>query len=537
MHVRLVSKETWTTLTHSLFHSLSPDTRRAARSILRTMHNRHIGITPELAAQLAPLILEPTAALQAEGAWAHVLARLTKELDVTHRQHSPSRRQGFGLLFSAIPPYSVIRLAMPIVEEACRRTGLCCLFCEDEIDGVPDEEYRRYSEKLSAEIERMAMQGDDFFQIFWKERALTLAGYSRRPGTWGEPAAGLPETDPPASGLLLRLNPQTTVPKPLSHPPKPMTSPLKHKESLKSRVGGFSGIRVTRQAEEMENILMSEFMNPPLLLADRLVNSGYLALKRKPRHERLRDVLIAGLMPHEVRPRLNVDFTKACWFDFITRFGLMLARHRLKRSEFRWLEGDTFGRCKNCRFQLEDLPMPGSPVEWEPTPAYRQGFLVALGWFPSFLDTLNGFDPVPDPADRAGETDPMMHWAYSAWKGQKLRQKTPLSVDVDEFAFVHIMLFLPEKKRGKPDDPLPPPQARLRQMHRGLEIGAASGRSASITWVPEVPEDTKKWAVDRQKKRTSRLFPAAQPGATWEDIAGQLEQVWLQHMIEEIRNV
>lgn len=532
IHVRLVSKETWTTLTNSLFHSLSLNTRRAARSILRTMHNRHIGITPELAAQLAPHILEPTAALQAEAPWGHVLARLTGELDPRQQQQSASRQHGFGLLFSAIPPYSVIRVAMPIVEEACRRIGWCCLFCEDEIDGISEEDYRRYSANLSAEIERMATREDDFFQIFWKERALTLAGYSRRPGMWGEPGTGLPETDPSASGLMLRLKPRVTMPKPLSQQPQPMTSPLKHKESLKSREGGFSGIRVTRQPEEMENILMSEFMNPPLLLADRLVNSGYLALKRRPRHERLRDVLIAGLMPHEVRPKLNADFIKACWFDFITRIGLMLARHRLIRSEFRWLEGDAFGRSRNCNFLLEDLPIPGPPVELEPTPAFRRGFLVALGWFPSFLDTLGGFDPVPDLAAGAGETDPVMRWAYSAWKGQKLRQKK--EVNVDEFAFVHIMLFLPA---GKRIDTHTPSQARLRQLYRGLDIGMDPGRSVSITWVPEVLEDSKKWAVDRQKKRDSLLFPTPHPGLTWEEIAGRLEQTWLQHVIEEIRNV
>ncbi len=183
--------------------------------------------------------------------------------------------------------------------------------------------------------------------------------------------------------------------------------------------------------------------------------------------------------------------------------------------------------------------MPEPPIEWEPTAVYRQGFLVALGWFPSFLDTLNGFDPVPDLAGRAGETDPMMQWAYSAWKGQKLRQKSQVNVNVnvDEFAFVHIMLFLPAEKRGKRYETHTPPQARLRQMQRGFDIGTTPGRSASITWVPEVLEDSKKWAVDRQKKRDLLLFPGSQPRFTWEDIAGRLEQVWLQHMIEEIQNV
>ena len=165
------------------------------------------------------------------------------------------------------------------------------------------------------------------------------------------------------------------------------------------------------------------------------------------------------------------------------------------RSEFRWLEGDAFGRSRYCNFLLEDLPIPEPPVELEPSPAYRRGFLVALGWFPSFLDTLNGFDPVPETTGGTGEIDPIMRWAYSAWKGQKLRQKKQVNVKVDEFAFVHIMLFLPA---GKGLETNTPSQARLRQLYRGLDIGMDPGRSVSITWVPEVLKDSKKWAVDRQ---------------------------------------
>jgi hypothetical protein len=539
MNIRLVPKQTWAGITRSRFQMLTPDARRAAYSILRTMHNRHVGITPDLAAQLAPLILEPTAAFQVEGPWAHVMERLTRELSAGRYREKFSRQMGFGVLFSAIPPYSVIRLAMPIVEEACRRTGLCCLFCEDETGNVLTEAYRRYSGAVSDEIEKMTEEIDGFFQVFWTERALTLAAYSRRPGLWSiekenTAVVGLPETDPAAAGLMLRLKPRIQPPKPLSRRQEAMTSPLKHRESPKNKEGGFSGIKITLQQEEMENILMSEFLNPPLLLADRLVNSGYLALKRKPKHERLRDVLIAGIMPNEIKPKLNVDFVKACWFDFITRFGFMLARQRLMRSEFRWLEGDMFGRSRDCRFRLEDLPLHKPPDETEPSAAYRRSFLVALGWFPSYLDTLNGFDVVPvvtGSPGGAGETDLAMRWAFSAWKGQNLRHARRAAVD--EFAFVHIMLFLPAQEGMEIGAP---PQALLRQMQRGFGIGNAPGRTTSITRVPETLEDLKQWTVDHRRKRESLFFSKSSPGMTWEDIAGNLEHVWLQHTIEEMRN-
>jgi hypothetical protein len=296
----------------------------------------------------------------------------------------------------------------------------------------------------------------------------------------------------------------------------------------------------------MDHMLISEYLNPPLLLADRLVNSGYLALKRKPKHERLRDVLIVGLMPHEVKPKLNADFIKACWFDFINRFGLMLAHHKLMRSEFQWLEGDAFGRCRHCNFQLEDLPESEPMADMEPTPAHRRGFLVTLGWFPSFLDNRSGFETLPETSGSTWETDPLMRWAYAAWKEQKLRQRRKdRQWDVEEFAYVHIMLFLPEVKRAEQGTADIPPHIRLRQMHRGFGFGsmdsggAAVGRSISITRVPGVLEDTKKWAFHRQKKQNPLLFPgqkAQQKQLTWEEIAGRLVREWLQQAIEEIGN-
>jgi hypothetical protein len=69
-----------------------------------------------------------------------------------------------------------------------------------------------------------------------------------------------------------------------------------------------------------------------------LINNGYLALRRQAKREKLRDIMVVGLMPAEVQPGLSVDFIKACWLDFISRFGMMLVQNRRVRSEFRWLD-------------------------------------------------------------------------------------------------------------------------------------------------------------------------------------------------------
>ncbi|MCP4214606.1 MAG: hypothetical protein GY765_08110 [bacterium] len=569
-----------------------------------------MGITIDLASQLAVLIKDPLASAQAEAPWLHVLTRLAEELETDSDQRRLTGRRGFGLLLSTVPTYSVLRLAMPIIEEACRRIGQCYLFCPDpepksgraEARGkapsgkesprgttasaegaVNFKEYKSYEMLLSKEIERMAEERKEGMRIFWKERALTIAHYSRRADISERSRSGLPETDPIAAALMLRLRPKVAALKPLARTPKPATSPLKHRESLKKKEGGFSGIRITRRAEDMEDILISEFLNPPILLADRLINSGYLALRRKPRHEKLRDLLLVALMPGEVQPRLNVDFIKACWFDFVTRLGLLLGRHKLLGSRFRWVEGDALGRNRGCTFNLDDLPLPEVPTGEHPTPAFRRGFLASLGWLPSFLDTRSKYGALPEMQDsgpgqkhspvsnsptsdlETGQKPPPVpnspasgfqgepplgppggppealdssaaRWAASAWKRQ--------AGDADEFAFLHVMVFLPQKEI---EDDLPS-HTRLAQLHRRLGFAGKPGRTISITCVPEVAEDTGKWAVHRPRSRDARLFPGAgstgptgsngsgQEHAPWETIAGRLEQTWLEHLVEEIWN-
>jgi hypothetical protein len=554
--IKLVKPGIWQQVVRDAFSGLGSRVKAAAHSILRTMHNRHIGITPRLATELAPLIIDAYASRQGRSAWHDVLKRL--------QQETSDPLFSFGVMLSTIPAYSVIRLAMPILEEACQRINLCFLFCQDNIENdVTIETYNEYSRDLENEIKRMAGNKEDSLQLFWADRALTLATLSRRGNFPGPSASGLPETDPLALGLLLRLNPELSKTPPLSSHSRQLTDPLKHREASRMKEGGFSGIQVTRRLEDMEDILLSEFVNPPAVLADRLVNNGFLSLRRQTRREQLRDVLIAGMMPLELKPKLGADFVKACWFDFIRRFGYMLAQSGRKRSEFRWLEGNQAGQVRSCYFLLQDLPDLAGPFKGHYDSSFRREFLMALGWLPQYLDTRYRFQPVPQYTSGPGHQptkvekgiktglESAKRWAFSVWRLQEENlqwmihepDKTNPSgsrekrLNIDGFAVVHLMLFLPAdiRDQGKGISAA----ARLGALYSGFGLGNIPGRNVSITWVPKQITISKEWAFDCRGKGDSQAFFREKPtGKTSSHfIAGRLEEVWRNQLIKELRSI
>lgn len=554
LNVRLVSPSVWQKRVETALDPLPHHIKPVAESILATLHNRHIGISPALAAELAQRISDPYAYKSGKGRWEYVLKRLLAE--------SSEGLQGVAIMLSSIPLYSVLRLAGPIIEETCTRSGWCFLFCQDELqNGVTIDQYNEYEFNLENEMRQMALDRSDFFNTFWKDRALTLASYSGRAPIWSSSRARLADIDPPALGMLLRLKPIVKPAKAMSLHPRTMINPLKHREIKRMREGGVSGIHITRRMEDMGDIMMSEFLNPPAVLADRLINNGFTALRRQTRREQIRDVLVVGILPEGIEPRLSVDFIKSCWFDFIARFGFMLYRSRLLRSEFRWLEGDALERMRTCNYLLKELPDLEIPVEGDLTPSFRREFLMALGWLPGFLDTRGHFEKVPAYAaapqqlDVAGETGTQLArtWVYSAWRSQKEHQaweryeynhlgmnKNNLDdnqLDTGRYAFVHIMVFLPA---GKCNQDASSAAARLGPLYSGLGLGqAVSGGgqfNASITWVPEELTASNQWVFDCRGNLHSTIFTQEQWNWPLNRIAGRMQEIWRQQLLKELQD-
>ncbi len=365
--IQLISPSVSLPIIQEAFASLTPQKVRKANSILITLHNRLAGITPPLAAELASSLLEPYSSSRRSPLWEAVIDRLQEE--ISNSKHS------VGIILNALPFYTLIRLIYPIIKEACSRISRSCLFCQDEIeDTLSIPQYNNYANELHTQIKKIAQDPDPSFKSFWQDRAITLASFSRRVFMWETIPPGIPETDLAAFRLIMELHPHVPQTKPITLPNRPMLQPLKHQIMSKSQEGGYSGIHVTRRQEDLGDILLSEFINPPIVLAERLTNDGFLALHRQPKRENLRDVFLAALMPAHIQSSISHHFVKTLWLDFLSRISILLIQAKRIRSEFRWIEGDTFLRARSCRFLLQNLPpsLIELPHKLTPHPLYRK---------------------------------------------------------------------------------------------------------------------------------------------------------------------
>ncbi len=547
--VKLVPPKMWHSYIKKSFKKLEkPPEQRFARSALMAMHNRHVGVTPELIVDLTWQLMNPD---QVNGVWTAVFRRLGDDLAIGREE----RR--FGLLLRSNPTYTIFRLAMPIVEASCRAIGRCYLFCEDNIQTrLKESDYTDYADELSNQIKKMANShqagGRDEFQLFWQERAVTLSTFSRRPVGLQQFDTTLPETDPIAWGFLMRLKPDMPRSRSQSLLPRPLTRPIKHRINPYQKEEGLDGIRMTRREEDIDSILLSEFINPEPVLADRLLNTGYLATQRQSKREKLRDVLIAALMPGDMRASLKVDFVKACWFDCLMRLSLIFRQQQLPRSEFRWIEGDRFNRFHSNALFLQDLPAAKTIVAGPPSPGYRHQFLTALRWLPTYLDSQAHFRTLPNYAPKTEADTSPEKWLCRAWAAQQdhlqwlahqdnqaghSRRQKNNQLRVDEFAFVHIMVFLPPETADKPGELPPKPADRLQSIASCLGLGNSQSHNLSLTWLPKDLQDIEGWAFSAPGQPPLRLFKKTQvPGQAVDErkIAGRLERTWLDQIIKEI---
>jgi hypothetical protein len=151
-----------------------------------------------------------------------------------------------------------------------------------------------------------------------------------------------------------------------------------------------------------------------------------------------------------------------------------------------------------------------------------------------------------------GDLESAQQWAFAAWRSQKEnllwsfhdpdkpvlnRQPEEKRLEIDRFAFVHLMLFLPAGKRREGGVSMSG-ASRLGALSGGFGLSNTPGRSVSVTWVPERINVSREWAFDCREKRDSLLFSREKPaqGINGHYIAGQLVQAWRDYLLKELRN-
>lgn len=492
-----------------------------ACSLLQTLHDRHIGITPwladRLAAALDPKQHEPTPGDVADP-WKIATDQLRRALRVRNAgDNSAHGHGGRAVVVSAAPAYFVFRVAAFLLDRACGRVGQSVLFCEDRLlfRGVSAKHYAVYENELTAALLDVVRDESGALEMFWYETAATLAGRSRNLGGGTRADSPLPQASPLAVALLKRLRPVVRDPNPdrkkvrrveLS---RPLRTLRKHR-----RTDGVNGVTITRSVEDLSDVMLSEHTLPRILRMQRLMNEGFLARFRPPKQEQNRDVLLTLLIPGEVRDRISGDFLKVCWFDLCARLGQRLCQSGLLQSEFRLIEGDRLGMYRTEAFPLAALSSPDLVEGDEPSDFYRHDFLNSLQWLPRFLDQQTRWaEPIPQRgAGSLPSGDGLADWCVAAWRSQvelpahspepttagtasrgrqgrrnghskrsghrRSRRQSGAFAHAD-FKFVHVMVACPQALRGHV------PGLTQKSLRKRVLRGAPPNTNLSVTWLPD----------------------------------------------------
>lgn len=504
------------------FANMPPAWERFARATLSRVHDRHVGISPYLVADLVPLLLEPNSKAQAGNPWKSVYERL--QLSLADPKTHARGRSRHGLIFHANPSYCVMNLVIPLLMKVSEKLGFCYLFCDDEVpSGVDTDAYEQHARNLSIALVDLSLEKTTDYDLFWLERAMTLAHFSR-PGDSGN-STPLPQADPTSLAMLLRLAPNIKETRKENTRFRQVASSQKRRRTHRLREGGVDGIQLTQRPEDLDGILLSEFTNPDFILTDRLLNTGFFSIQRNPRRDRMRDVLVVGLMPRDGTRELVRDFVKACWFECLMRLSLRLRQTGIQQSAFQWFEGDPLGRTRSCEFKLEDLPsLQGAPLA-RPTLRYRNEFMAALRWFPAFLDPTSGFhshcsDPISGGPEQRLER--MKEWAFQAWRERNTRGN-PQQL----YSHIHLMLFLPSDGDRSLSHNLTP-------LLRGFWPGSQAGCHASVCWLPKNLNEVGGWAFDARGQSRHHLFDENEKNVGEQELASCLITSWLEQLHKEI---
>jgi hypothetical protein len=485
------------------------DPDRLAHAALWVLQDAHVGITPKLAHELGRLFarkgpVEP-------GVWPKLFRRLQERLPRTDRS---------GLVTGNAPVYIVQNLVKPIVRKACAELGYTCLLCQDEnvghvehVEGVTADQYAAYGASLERIASRIAEQLADG-PLFAAEHGNVVAALSE-PSPYLRSRTRVPEIDRESLALLLGLDAEIEFPERASRStPAPSYVP-KRRPAAEGHGGRVEGLRQGRGEGQLGSMVLSEFLNPPLVLVDRLLNTGYLVHERRPRRAKLRDILVVGLMPHEVRATAQGAFAKACWADGMARLGRRLVSARLRDSEFRWIEGDAAGRVRRSSFPLAEVPPDLAAGRHA---AFRDAFMTLARWVPAYFETRAGFQALRADMDTIATAD---DWATAAWAAH--------ADQVESFSFVHVMVFHP---------PIDEPRAaaaegarRLGRLRAGLRLGYRRRRHASVTYVPP-DRDTRPWYFGSDSDPYRALTPLPSDGGA--ALARALQSSWLDRLTKDI---
>ena len=519
----------------------SPPHARLTSAVLWTLQDAHVGITPALAGQMAAVLTSPKTVRGS--AWARVVQGL-------HDTVSDSCTTPTGLNPSANSMYFLLSVARPLICDALGRTGRSLLLCRDERpSAVTPEAYRRYGADLERELTRPAgRDGSARFPALEREGIVMSTLSALRAREKGR--SRMPEMDRLTAALLFAMPSAVSGDRWLPRQaPRPTVVP-RTRPSPGPNEGSIEGIRHSRREADFGARTLSEYLLPSELQLERMIDSGFFIHERRPLREKLRDVLVVGIMPGGLRQTPAGAFIKACWADCMARLGHRLVTARLRETEFRWIEADAADEARRTSFLLQRLPR-GADAEPRHE-RFRKEFFRTLGWLPAFLD---GHSDRGVPIDAAAPHE----WVSAAWRAQTddlgwPRHASSGESPADRFSFVHAVVCLSadefrriadaaiggaRRKTGRAEQSDEAAAARVLGLLRArLRLGRRR-RHVSMVIAPKTPM-VAGWVVGTSVDPYRRLRslpnqPALTTTASGQaHLASELQGAWLDALTQEV---
>lgn len=562
MEIFLVNPKVWMDYEAEHLVNLNAAERSYAVALLTELHNRHIGIPLRMVSGLVPILTSPTMRIaDAISPWMEVLDRLTSEIRSEQRLVAKGGRRSsfqFGLSITAAPIYMIRRLVVPLVETACLELKKCFLLCEDvsTSQGITLLELKKYDDQVSNLIMKYANDAvkDPRFDLFWKERAATLLTYS----SLSKLEKTLPDPEPLSISLTFRLVALPKLARKYEHLNRIHLRYSKNR-SRQLREEGLAGIVQTRSLEMLQRILISEMINPTPILADRILNSGYLVTERLPRRERLRDALIITFLPPELQKLPAADFLRVCWLNTMSLVYQALLHNSLHDSLIFWVEGNAMDQFEVTTISVSEMHlslMENSNYEVSHSRVFRQGFIHHAQLLPKLIDRRRkpsylsiGGNDLPSNSAR---------WMDKVWStpftekfkipAAKNTDKMPKIIElpmqfkslVEKFAYVHVMSLLSLDEIDPQERDAPRESSIARQLAQNIYSEDHKGFFHSETWVqPKNFTEMKNGELLCNITNAYQSQPVYWNGQQEVDnlVSGaqDLEKVWFEEIIQEMQ--
>ena len=499
----------WRPYLEEILDSQPESVQRGASVALRLAHDRNIGLTPRIAlgfGEVMPVPIEPTGAGITNLPGYVSAAMHAIEGEDTHRRRRIASRMPRRRPWQQIAPVIVFRdIVLPALVQAIDAVGENILFADRGSGDLActRTKVREWAEQVDARFELVLSHwmGPKGFAARLFHSMLLRGLVSQGRGLCVIPAAtpmtraqteqpALPQFDTRLIELLATLEPDVPATRPdRIRRIRTHRRVFRDRQGLRPREDGITGIRHSRSLDEIDGMLLGEYVSPPILRLDRMLNTGFMILDRPPRRTPRRQLLLMALAPDgsdsEV-PRL----TKATWIEAMLRLSRDLALSNRRAADLRWVErvpgGLSVSGCSLDAFALPDV-RTNSVARY-----HVAGFIARSGWAPAFLDTranaaaasLADWEAPPEPA-RAGDPnwfEPRLRSMMQAGLSRSAEVAGP-PCDLSDYAVVHVFLILRRSRVPETDADVLRDMLVRAQTQIGLNQRGAS--AVSLILVPD----------------------------------------------------